>query len=193
MREEDNGWWCNVGGPGCQRPTPGHYEPGRHWRDRSFFVCEACHTERSEEHTSVAQPPARPPVQPMNALTNWIVQISQVQIPNPCASPRPRAACAVREHDRQAALLEAAERILTQENRWYCDARAEGCERPKAGPPYLLGKHWRGDYTFFVCDACYTAGHSKGRRLFEQTVARQEQLALDKARLALSTGVRFEI
>ena len=78
-----------------------------------------------------------------------------------------------------------AERILSVENTWWCDIAAEGCERPQEGS-YAPARHWRGDATFFVCEACYMAGYTKAieRRVFEQSVARQEERALDKARVA---------
>ena len=37
-----HGWWCDVAAAGCARPEEGAHEPAPHWRDESFFVCQAC-------------------------------------------------------------------------------------------------------------------------------------------------------
>ena len=175
--------------------------------------CIGSRTPPPAAQTSVGTAAERPEMPVARWLSQ--VQRQLVTQLNSCASPRPKAGRAflrdeqpgvqtapedeelaeafadmglLRPVDREqppASVRAEAERILSVENTWWCDIAAEGCERPQEGS-YAPARHWRGDATFFVCEACYMAGYTKAieRRVFEQSVARQEERALDKARVA---------
>ena len=38
-----NGWWCDVTGDACLRPAAGDYPRSCHWKEGSYYACDACY------------------------------------------------------------------------------------------------------------------------------------------------------